>query len=151
RERRLIVEPDSHCQLREVNGLVPSVIQERGAARWKTASTEHYNRELQFKSQSLIVALTERPTLGGRAWRSLVLAEDDTSFAFSLWSNSTLGLLCHWWMANKSQAGRGTTTPTAIPLIPTLDILRLSHAQRQAAKDIFKDLKKERFLPFDQI
>ncbi len=151
RERRLIVLPDSHCRIRQVGGRVPEKLQERANARWATASRAHYNRDLRFNSQSIIVAVTEQRTLGGRAWPTVVFADDDNALVFSLWSNSTLGLLCHWWMSNKSQEGRGTTTPTTIPLIPTLDLRRLSPRQHRAAIDAFADLAGERFLPFDQI
>ena len=151
RERHLIVPPDSHCRIRQVAGRVPERLQERANARWATASRAHYNRDLQFNSQSIIVAITERPTLGGRAWPTVVFADDDDALVFSLWSDSTLGLLCHWWMSNKSQLGRGTTTPIAIPLMPTLDLRRLSTKQRQAAIAAFNHLAEMRFLPFDQI
>jgi hypothetical protein len=78
---------------------------------------------------------------------------DNSDFVpmFALWSNSTLGLVCHWWMSNKSQAGRGTTTPTTVVLFPTLDINKLSSAQLEIARNVFIDFAGERFLPFDQI
>jgi hypothetical protein len=151
KERRLIVLPDSHCRVRQVRGRVPEKLQERADARWATASRAHYNRDLRFNSQSIIVAITEQPSLGGRAWPTVVFTDDDHALLFSLWSNSTLGLLCHWWMSNKSQEGRGTTTPTAIPFMPTLDLRRLSARQHRAAASAFAELARERFLPMDQI
>lgn len=69
----------------------------------------------------------------------------------ALWSNSTLGLLCHWWTANKTQDGRGSTTLISIPLIPTLDCRALSGNQLSAADQAFRSLTTSRFLPFDQI
>ncbi|MBE0543326.1 MAG: hypothetical protein IH623_18430 [Verrucomicrobia bacterium] len=151
KERRLVVEPDSHCQIREVRGQVPEALQARAAIRWKTATRAHYNRDLRFNSQSLIVAMTERPSIGGRAWPSVVFDNREHEFAFALWCNSTLGLLCNWWMSNKSQAGRGCVTVTSIPLISTLDVRELTAAQNKAAKEAFKSLARERLLPFDQI
>lgn len=151
RERSLIVPPDSHLRLRQVSGKVPQRLQERADARWATASRAHYNQDLQFNSQSLVVAMTERDTIGGRAWPSVVFANRKHEFAFALWCNSTLGLLCHWWMANKTQAGRGSTTNTKIPLLFTLDLRALSGAQLQAAEAAFAALAGDRFLPFDQI
>ena len=150
-ERRLTVAPDSHCQIRQVAGRVPQGLQERAEARWATASRSHYNRDLRFNSQSIIVATTEQPTLGGRAWPTVVFDNNDFVPTLSLWSNSTLGLLCHWWMSNKSQEGRGTTTTSAILHFPTLNLHKLSAPQHQTARDVFADLAKERFLPFDQI
>jgi len=62
-----------------------------------------------------------------------------------------LGLLCHWWMSNKTQEGRGTTTVTSIPAITTLDVRTLSNAQHEEARSAFERLSERRFLPFDQI
>ena len=72
-------------------------------------------------------------------------------YAFALWCNSTLGLLLHWWVTNKTQSGRGRTSVTGIPNIPTLDVTKLTAGQIAAAKDTFEALRNHRFLPFDQI
>ena len=126
RERRMTVCPDSHCRVRDVAGRVPRRLRERADVRWSTATRAHYNQDLQFNSQSVIVAMTDRPSIGGRAWPSVIVEDPDQEFAFALWCNSTLGLLCHWWMSNKTQAGKGATTVTSIPLINTLDLRALS-------------------------
>jgi hypothetical protein len=47
RERRLGVEPDSHCRVREVRGEVPRELQERADARWATAARAHYSLDLR--------------------------------------------------------------------------------------------------------
>ena len=151
RERSLVVYPDSHCRIREIDGDVPRDLAFRAARRWKTASRVHYNRDLRFNSQSLTVAFTERPSLGGRAWPTVLFCEPDHEYLFALWCNSTLGLLCHWWMSNKSQGGRGTSTITSIPTFPTLDLRRFSKDQHAAARAIFQQLRSRRFLPFDQM
>ena len=131
RERHLVVQPDSHCRIREVSGRVPEALLARADARWATAARAHYNLDLRFNSQSLIVAMTERPSIGGRAWPTVVFDDTSYEFAFALWCNSTLGLLSRWWMSNKTQEGRGTTTVTGIPSISTLDLRALSAAQHQ--------------------
>ena len=118
---------------------------------WATATRAHYNRDLRFNSQSLIVAMTERKCLGGRAWPSVIFDDDEQEYAFALWCNSTLGLLMHWWTSNKTQSGRGTTTVTSIPNIPTLDTRKLSAEQLSAAREAFYAMRDLRFLPFDQI
>ena len=147
RERALIVEPDSEGQIESAS--TESVT--KAEQIWATATRAHYNRDLRFNSQSLIVAMTERPAIGGRAWPSVILGEPEHEYAFALWCNSTLGLLLHWWTANKTQAGRGSTTVTGIPRIPALDVRALSPAQHEAARAAFEGLRGERFLPFDQI
>jgi len=150
-ERRLLVSPDSHLQVRHVREDLLSRLLERAATRWATATRVHYNLDLQFNSQSLVVATTERLCMGGRAWPSVILDNREHEYAFALWCNSSLGLLCHWWMANKSQDGRGCTTVSSVSRIPTLDVGSLTPEQHAAAMLAFESLSQERFLPFDQI
>ena len=152
RERRLVVEPDSEGRIKAASGRVTSVdLREKAARVWGTATRAHYNRDLQFNSQSLIVATTERLCIGGQAWPSVIFEEPEREYAFALWCNSTLGLLMHWWVANKTQSGRGRTTVTGIPKIPTLDVRTLTDEQVATAKAAFDDSCERRFLPFDQI
>jgi len=151
KERTLIVLPDSHCRIRQVGGTVPSALQERAEARWATAARAHYACEVRFTSQSLIVAMTPEPAIGGRAWPTVVFANPAHEYAFALWCNSTLGLLCHWWMSNKTQEGRGTTTVTSIPAISTLNVHAIPVASHARARDAFERLSDQRLLPFDQI
>ena len=152
RERTLQIEPDAQGEV--VNGATE---EERDAIRrktpevWATATRAHYNRDLQFNSQSLIAAMTERPSIGGHAWPSVIFPDRDHEYAFALWCNSSLGLLMHWWSTNKTQSGRGRTTVTAIPNIPTLDVRALTEEQHTAAREAFEAMSELRFLPFDQI
>ncbi len=138
-------------RIRTVRGHIPSRLRDRADERWATATRAHYNRDLQFNSQSLIVAMTPERAIGGRAWPSVVFEEPDHEYAFALWCNSTLGLLCHWWMSNKTQAGRGTTTVTSIPTVATLNVRALSEAQHAQARIVFELLSDLRLLPFDQV
>ena len=152
RERRLVVEPDSEGRIKAASGGVGQhALMERAARIQETANRTHYNLDLQFNSQSLIVAFTERPCIGGRAWPSVIFGNPDHEYAFSLWCNSTLGLLLHWWVSNKTQSGRGTTTVSGIPNIPTFDVRTLTKKQIAASKEAFEELREHRFLPFDQI
>ena len=152
RERRLIVEPDSEGQIKMVDARFDQEsVNEKAAQVWRTATRAHYNRDLRFNSQSLIVAMTERPCIGGHAWPPVIFENPDHEYAFALWCNSTLGLLLHWWVANKTQSGRGRTSVTAIPRIPTLDVRALTDEQHARAQQAFERLREERFLPFDQI
>ena len=152
RERKLVVEYDCEGKIKEASGrLTQTDVNEKAARVWSTASHLHYNRDLQFNSQSLVVATTTVPCVGGRAWPSVVFDKREHGYVFALWCNSSLGLAMHWWMANKTQAGRGTTTVTSIPGIPTLDVSALTDEQITAAKCVFDELVDQSFLPFDQI
>ena len=152
RERTLVVEPDSEGRMkRAYEGDTRAALNEKAARVWATATRAHYNRDLRFNSQSLIVAMTDLRCIGGEAWPSVVFEDPAFEYAFALWSNSTLGLLMHWWVSNKTQSGRGRTTVTGIPNIPTLDVRALDEPQLCAAENVFGELSELRFLPFDQI
>ena len=150
-ERRMVVEPDSHCRMRVVGMSLREALSERAGARWETAGNLHYNTDLQFNSQSIIVGRTDVPSLGGRAWPTILMSREEQEYSLALWCNSTLGLLCHWWMSNKAQAGRGTSTVTSVPTFFVLDVRRLSEHQHNRARAGFERLRGHRFLPFDQV
>ena len=149
-ERCMILRPDKYGD-RKVTPGYEDEIQEKAVDVWDRATRLHYNRDVRFNSQSLIAAMTEERCIGGHSWPSIVFKNPEQEYAFALWANSSLGLLIHWWLANKTQSGRGRTSITAIPEIPTLDLRKLSNAQHEAAKRVFEELSSERFLPFDQI
>lgn len=152
RERQMLVEPDSEGKVRMTGERKSQERVNESAARiWSTATRAHYNLDFQLNSQSLTVAMTERPAIGGRAWPSVVFESRDQEKGFAIWANSTLGILCHWWQANRQQAGRATTTITAIPELPTLDIAALSPGQLSAASRVFDDLKFQHMLPANEL
>ena len=150
-ERRLIVAPDAEGEVRNVPDERQLRVNQAAEEIRATASRVHINRDLRFNSQSLVVATTQRKSIGGQAWPTLLFTNPQHEYAFALWSNSTLGLLMYWWIANKRQNGRGNVSVTKIPILPTLDTRALTEAQHAEAKKQFQALSNERFLPFDQI
>ena len=70
RERSLVVNPDSEGRIKSASaGVTQDELLEKATRIWGTATRAHYNRDLRFNSQSLIVAMTDRPCIGGRAGR----------------------------------------------------------------------------------
>ena len=65
----------------------------------------------------------------------------------SIWSNSTLGLLMHWWHSNRQYAGRGTTTSRAAESLPVLDFRALSDEQLVMAEMIFDEFRDKELKP----
>ena len=90
---------------------------------------------------------TEEDCIGGDAWPNVNFANKDWDYAFSIWSNSTLGLLCHWWHGNRQQPGRSRVSLTAAETLPVLDFRALSQTQIKHAKEIFDRYKRRRFMP----
>ncbi len=130
-ETRLVCEPDSELQARQGK-------EERAGIIASTASRCHHNVDFRYNSQPLAVAFTKDKTIGGRAWPSVSFDDDRFDYVFSIWGNSSLGLLMHWWHANLQQPGRGSISITALDSLPTLDLHALSDAQLTLAKEIFE-------------
>ena len=145
KETRLIVAPDRR-------GAVRKGRESRAREIWQTASRAHHNVDCGFGSRSLTVAMTEKPTIGGRAWVNVLgfknqMQED----AYALWGNSTLGFLLYWWYSNKPQGSRGTISPVRLPTMPVLDLTKLSAKQLAAARKGFNVIKNKKLLPFYRI
>ena len=143
REKWMVVAPDSE-------GRVKLSREDRAAEIWDTRSHAHYNADFRFNSQPLAVAFTEGRTIGGTAWKNLRFSDRASEVAYTLWGNSTLGLLCYWWHASRQQAGRGRMPITAIRSMPTLDGTKLTPAQLDAAESIFDDMRSAQFLPANE-
>ncbi len=143
RERCLIVGPDGEGRIR------PGM-EELAAEIWGTRSHAHHNRDFRFNSQSLAAAFTENRSIGGRAWPNVRFDERAHEVAYTLWCNTTLGLLCYWWHSSRQQAGRGSMPISAIRTMPTLDVTKLSQAQLEEAEAVFEDTRDRKFLPANQ-
>ncbi len=142
-ERRLVVEPD-------MEGHVKIGKEDRASDIWETRSHAHHNRDFGFASSPLAVAFTDQRTIGGRAWPNVQFKETACEVAYTLWGNSTLGLLCYWWHSSRQQSGRGIMPISSIRTMPTLDVTALSPEQLSAAESIFGDMRSRKFLPANQ-
>ncbi|MEX1187515.1 MAG: hypothetical protein WEA80_13090 [Gemmatimonadaceae bacterium] len=127
------------------------LVDEKVAAVWATASHCHFNRDFRFNSQSTAMQFTMRKTIGGRAWPSLLLASTDQEKALVLWGNTSLGLLLHWWHANKQQSGRGSIGVSALETLPTLNVKALDPKCLTRAASLFDALSAEDLLPLHEI
>ena len=142
RETQIEIAPDNEGRVRD--GMM-----DRAIEIWQTASRAHHNVDFGFGAQPLAVAMTEKPTIGGRAWANVFgFKNSSQEEAYALWSNSTLGLLLYWWYSNKPQGCRGTISPARLPSMPTLDLTALSKEQLAEAKRGFNSIKNKKLLPF---
>lgn len=144
RETQMLLKP-------EAEGIVRDGMEGRALQIWATAGRAHYNADFRFNSQSLAVAMTEKPAIGGQAWPNVILQNREHEDAFALWGNSTLGLLCYWWWSSKQQEGRGRISPLRLLGMPTLNLAALKPAQLAAAREGFGAMKNRPLLPFHRI
>jgi surface antigen len=121
------------------------------ASVWNTASHSHFNRDFRFNSQSTGMQFTSRRTIGGRAWLSIRLSSVEQEKALVLWANTSLGLLLHWWHANKQQSGRGSVGKLALQTLPVLDVTALKPKQIAEALELFDTMSGQQLLPMHEI
>ena len=139
-ETKIICKPDSQL-------LVRQGLEEKATALWTTASRAHITQDFRFNSQPLAAAFTEQATIGGTAWPNVIFNNERFDYAFTVWANSTLGLLCFWWHSNRQQSGRGRTTITAVTSLPVLDFRKLTTMQLRRAEQIFNQFRNKELKP----
>ena len=153
-ERERTISFDADSEGIALKGSTPdeqSIIDERVAKVWATASNCHFNVNFQFNSQSTGMQFTPRRTIGGRAWLSIFLSSAEEEKALVLWANTSLGMLLHWWHANKQQVGRGNIGKSALHKLPILDIRALKPQQLKKAVKLFDDICGKELLPLNEI
>jgi hypothetical protein len=129
-----------------------TAIDEKVASVWSTASHCHFSRDFRFNSQSTSMQFTPRRTIGGRAWISIKLSSAALEKALVLWANTSLGLLMHWYHANKQQSGRGSIGVLALKDMPVLDVTELRLKQLERAEELFDLIGSDlELLPLNEI
>ena len=146
-QRAMVVEPDCH--------LIPRPNRhDKAQAILVRNGRVHFNVDIGFSANSLGVLFTEKPAIGGSSLPNVVLKKPIHDYVWTLWCNSTLGLLLHWAHSSKQQPGRGRGSRTALLQMPTLDVRCLSDEALANAERIFHTLKHKkdkRMLPFNEI
>jgi hypothetical protein len=142
RERFLEISPDAEAIARTSSDKnIAKILASRRDAIWSTRCRLHFATDLRFNANALVAVLTDRLSLGGRAWPSFKLINSDYEKFATLWFNSTFGILVFWWIANKAQSGRGSVTTTRLKSLPLPDPRKFSQTEI-ASIDTFFDAMK---------
>ena len=142
-QRAMVVEPDCH--------LIPRPNRHEKAQNILARSGRvHFNVDITFSANSLGVLFTEKSVLGISSLPNVVFEKLICDYVWTLWGNSTLGLLLHWAHSSKQQPGRGRGSRTALLQMPTLDVRCLSDEALANAERVFHTLKHQRMLPFNE-
>ena len=139
-ETRLVCNPDAQL-------IVRPAMESKADMLWRTASRSHLNSEFTFGSQALASAFTDEVAIGGRVWPSVIFDDEKYDLTFSLWCNSTLGLLLYWWQSSRQQSSKATLTTTAAPSLIALDIRLLNNRQHEIAASIFEEFRDKELMP----
>ena len=140
REAKLVCAPDSQL-------LVRQGLEEKAAEVWATASRSHLNLDFTFGSQALAIAFTDMKSIGGRVWPNVIFSDERFEYAFSVWGNSTLGLLSYWWHSNRQQSSKAGMTIRSADSLPVLDFRALTERQLQMAEAIFNEFRDRESQP----
>ena len=140
----MAVSPNAHAFIRPHADVKARDILER-------IGRVQFNIDLGFSSHSLSVMLSEQDAIGIRSVRNVVFKDANYDYAWTLWSNSTLGFLCYYLSAGKQQTGRGISSKASLESMSTLDIQKLSDDALASAERIFNNLKHKKMLPFNQM
>ena len=140
RETRMVCEPDSQL-------LVRLGMEDKAADVWATAGRSHLNLDFTFGSQALAVAFTDAESIGGRVWPNVIFSDKQYDYAFSVWGNSTLGLLSYWWHSNRQQSSKAGMTIRSAGSLQVLDLRALTDEQLRAAEAIFNEFRDKELKP----
>ena len=140
KETRMTCAPDSQLQVRRG-------MEEKASELWSTASRAHLNRDFTFGSQALTVAFTEQESIVGRVWPNVIFQDKRLDYAFTIWSNSTLGLLSYWWHSSRQQSSKAGMTIRSAESLPVLDLRVLTDEQLLMAEMIFDEFRGKELKP----
>ena len=116
----------------------------------RTASRLHFNRDFRINSQPLAACLTPDLSIGGRAWPNFLCTDRGWEIPLVLWANSTLGLICFWWIGARQQQGRAILTISKLPALTVLDPRSLTAPQLDRADEIFGRFRDRSMLPANE-
>jgi len=143
-QRTMMVLPDKH-------GIIKSGYWDQAQRILARNSRVHHMAKLRYNSNPLAVLFTERDSIGVNTIPNVAFINPDYDYVWTLWGNSTLGLLCYWMHGNKQHSGRGQIRLTALRAMPTLDMRKLDETAIQNAKSIFDEMKYKKMVPFNQM
>ncbi len=136
----MVCDPDSQL-------LVRQGLEKKAADVWATASRSHLNLDFTFGSQALAVASTDMDSIGGRVWPNVIFSANKHDYAFSVWGNSTLGLLSYWWHSNRQQSSKAGMTVRSADSLTVLDFRALTDEQLHTAEAIFEEFRDKELKP----
>ena len=144
RETQMVVMPDRA-------GKVRLECETRAIDTWqRTASRLHFNRDFQINSQPLAACLTPVLSIGGTAWPNFLCSDLRWETPLVCWANTTLGLICFWWIGTRQQQGRARLTISKLPGLTVLDPRSLTSIQLDHAEEIFTQFRERRMLPANE-
>ena len=118
---------------------------EPGISRNK--SRLHLSNNCRYNSQPTTACMTGDPSMGGQGWPSLHVKDGRYEKALTVWLNSSLGLITHWAVSNRTRNGLGYLNQTQTRLLPVLNIAMLTETQLDRMTAIFDENRRRTLRP----
>ncbi len=77
----------------------------------------------------------------------MLFADKRFDYTFSIWGNSTLGLVSYWWHSSRQQSSKASITISTAESLPVLDFRTLTDEQLATAEDIFDEFRDKELKP----
>lgn len=143
-QRNIVLKPDQE-------GRIVQDREDLAFRIWGRRSRSLVACEVAYSSQSLIAGFTSEPVIGGRGWPNVHFSNEAHEKAFTLWGNSTLGVISYWYYSSRQQVRRSIVTVTTINSLPWLDPTVLTEEQLSRIDEIFEYFKNLSFLQLNQM
>lgn len=140
---QLVVEPDSE-------GIPKTDDMLKILKIWNVRGHAHFSCATRT-NQVLNASWTRQKTIGGRCWPVVQMETVEMEAAFVVWSNTTPGVLLHWYFGNRSQVLLADHTVSSFPNTPTLNVKVLSTTQLKQAYEILDEFSECEMLPMNQM
>ena len=144
KETRFLVQPDRH-------GVARSGYEDRALDMWQEfAGRLCFNRAFRLNAQPLMSCFTTEQAIASSSWHGFNCHDQSHEVPILLFSNTTIGLISHWWRASRQQFGRPILTITRLPDLVTIDPRDFSAEQFIKAEELFHKFKIQEFLPANE-
>ena len=80
-------------------------------------------------------------------WPNVIFSDKRYDYAFSVWGNSTLGLLSYWWHSSRQQSSKAGMTVRSADSLHVLDICALTAEQLRTVEGIFNEFRDKDLKP----
>ena len=116
----------------------------------RNKSRLHLSNNCRYNSQPTTACMTREPSMGGQGWPCLHLKDRRREKALAVWMNSSLGLIAHWALSNRTKNGLGYLSQKKARCLPVLNIAELTGEQLDQLANIFDENRDRTLRPASQ-
>ena len=103
----------------------------------RKAAALHLNGAMRPASQATSMCYADPPAVSGTGWQQLETHNPEHRKAVAVWANTTPGLIARWSASSHANDGLAAISKSQVPLIPFLDLDRLTGSRIESLNEIF--------------